>query len=332
MSEHSTNSNNKVPTTSYRDLMPSGISHKAEVVVEDIPRADVPPRAEILPWQRVQIARHPERPHTLDYIQRLCTDFVELHGDRLFGDDAAIIGGLASFEGQTVMVIGQQKGRSTKENIARNFGMPQPEGYRKAERLMRHAARFGFPIISFIDTPGASPGVQAEERGMGQAIAQNILTMLEIEVPFIAVVIGEGGSGGALAIGVGDRILMLENSTYSVASPEAAAAILWRDAAQASSAAQAMRITAPDLLEFGVIDEVIPEPQEGAHTDPAATMDAVRDAIVRHLTDLQTTFALNTKKGARQLLEARREKFRRMGRYSEVAEPVIASSDDGTHD
>ena len=324
MPEHSTNSNNKAPATTYREMVPSGISHKTEVVIEE------PPKAEILPWQRVQIARHPDRPHTLDYIQRLCTDFVELHGDRLFGDDAAIIGGLASFEGQTVMVIGQQKGRSTKENITRNFGMPQPEGYRKAERLMKHAARFGFPIISFIDTPGASPGVQAEERGMGQAIAQNLLTMLEIEVPFIAVVVGEGGSGGALAIGVGDRILMLENSTYSVASPEAAAAILWRDAAQASSAAQAMRITAPDLLEFGVIDEVIPEPEGGAHSDPAATMDAVRDAIVRHLADLQSTFALNTKKGGRQLLEARREKFRRMGRYSEVAEPVVSSAEDGT--
>jgi acetyl-CoA carboxylase carboxyl transferase subunit alpha len=336
MSEHSTNnnSNNKVPPGSYREMVPSGISHKAEVVLEE-PFASA---SEMPPWERVKIARHSERPHALDYIQRLCTDFVELHGDRLFGDDAAIIGGPACFEGQTVMVIGEQKGRSTKENVTRNFGMPHPEGYRKAERLMRHAARFGFPIITFIDTPGASPGVQSEERGIGQAIAQSILTMLQIEVPFIAVVIGEGGSGGALAIGVADRVLMLENSTYSVASPEAAAAILWRDAAQASSAAQAMRITAPDLLEFGVIDEIIPEPKGekpedvGAHNDPAATIDAVRNAIVRHLADLQAKYALDTKKGARQLLEARREKFRGMGRYAEVAEPVAAPPDGGRHD
>ncbi|MEO8287631.1 MAG: acetyl-CoA carboxylase carboxyltransferase subunit alpha [Chloroflexota bacterium] len=319
MTEHQTN--NKTPIGSYRDMIPSGISHKTESVVEQRPDEGLPA------WDRVKVARHPDRPHTLDYIQRLCTDFVELHGDRLFGDDAAIIGGPATFDGQTVMIIGQQKGRSTKENITRNFGMPQPEGYRKAERLMKHAARFGFPIITFIDTPGASPGVQGEERGIGQAIAQNILVMLQIEVPFIAVVIGEGGSGGALAIGVGDRILMLENSTYSVATPEAAAAILWRDAAQASDAARAMRITAPDLLEFGVIDEVIPEPKGetpaeiGAHNDPSATMDAVHEAISRHLADLQARFNLKTKKGARQLLEARRDKFRHMGRYAEIAEP-----------
>jgi len=335
MSEHSTNNtNNKAPTTTYREMVPSGISHKVEVVLEE-PFATA---SDLPPWERVKIARHSDRPHTLDYIQRICTDFVEFHGDRLFGDDAAIIGGLASFGGQTVMVIGEQKGRSTKENVTRNFGMPQREGYRKAERLMKHAARFGFPIITFIDTPGASPGVQSEERGIGQAIAQSILTMLQIEVPFIAVVIGEGGSGGALAIGVADRILMLENSTYSVASPEAAAAILWRDAAQAPSAAQAMRITAPDLLEFGVIDEIVPEPKgenprdTGAHTDPGTTMDAVCDAIARHLADLQAKYALSTKKGARQLLEARREKFRRMGRYAEVAEPVVAPSEGGRHD
>ncbi|MEO5953469.1 MAG: carboxyl transferase domain-containing protein, partial [Chloroflexia bacterium] len=171
------------------------------------------------PWKRVQIARHPDRPHTLDYVTRLCTDFVEFHGDRLYGEDAAIVGGLASFEGQTVMVVGQQKGRNTKENVTRNFGLSNPEGYRKAERLMKHADRFNFPILTFIDTPGANPGVQSEERGIGQAIAQNLLVMLELTVPLIAVVIGEGGSGGALAIGVGDRIIMLENSIYSVASP-----------------------------------------------------------------------------------------------------------------
>jgi acetyl-CoA carboxylase carboxyl transferase subunit alpha len=331
MSEHSTNNHNdnsKAPLGSYREMVPSGISHKTEVLVD----LEEPRKPALSPWERVQIARHTERPHALDYIQRLCTDFVEMHGDRLFGDDAAIIGGIASFDGQTIMVIGEQKGRSTKENITRNFGMPQPEGYRKAERLMKHAARFGFPIITFIDTPGASPGMQAEERGIGQAIAQNILTMLQVEVPFIAVVIGEGGSGGALAIGVGDRILMLENSTYSVASPEAAATILWRDASQASAAAQAMRITAPDLLEFGVIDQIIPEPEGGAHTDQGATMEAVREAIAHNLADLRARFSLNTKKGARQLLEARRKKFRRMGRYAEITKPLAAPSENGAHD
>src|SRR5262249_51926609 len=200
------------PNGSYRELIPSGISHKTDVLVD--PEEQREEKQEVSPWERVQLARHPERPHALDYIQKLCTDFVELHGDRLFGDDAAIIGGLAAFDGQTVMVIGEQKGRSTKENISRNFGMPQPEGYRKAERLMKHADRFGFPIVTFIDTPGANPGMQSEERGIGQAIAQNILTMLEVEVAFIAVVIGEGGSGGALAIGGGDRLLMTRNSTY----------------------------------------------------------------------------------------------------------------------
>jgi acetyl-CoA carboxylase carboxyl transferase subunit alpha len=331
MSEHSTNNhnnNNKTPPGSYREMVPSGISHKTEGLVD----LEEPRKQALSPWERVQIARHTERPHALDYIQRLCTDFVEMHGDRLFGDDAAIIGGIASFDGQTVMVIGEQKGRSTKENIMRNFGMPQPEGYRKAERLMKHAARFGFPIITLIDTPGASPGMQAEERGIGQAIAQNILTMLQVEVPFIAVVIGEGGSGGALAIGVGDRILMLENSTYSVASPEAAATILWRDASQASAMAQAMRITAPDLLEFGVIDQIVPEPDGGAHTDPGSTMEAVREAIARNLAELRARFSLNTKKGARQLLEARRKKFRCMGRYAEIATPLAAPSENGVHD
>lgn len=309
--DHSNNNRNRTPVGSLREYVPAGISHRDNGV------SSPPDRPQLPPWQRVQVARHADRPHTLDYIARLCSDFVELHGDRLFGEDAAIVGGLASFEGQTIMVIGQQKGHSTKENVTRNFGLPHPEGYRKAERLMKHAARFGFPIVTFIDTPGASPGVQSEERGIGQAIAQNLLVMLETAVPFIAVVIGEGGSGGALAIGVGDRILMLENSIYSVASPEAAAAILWRDAAQASSAAETMRITAPDLLQFGIIDEIVPEPEGGAHTDHPAAFEAVREAILRHLADLQSTFDLATPEGSRALLEARRAKFRNMGRFSE---------------
>jgi acetyl-CoA carboxylase carboxyl transferase subunit alpha len=307
--KHDTDTNGRGPAGSYRSLVPPGVSHR--------PEPPPPPKPTLTAWQRVQIARHPDRPHTLDYIQRLCGDFVEMHGDRLFGDDAAIIGGLASFNEQTVMVIGQQKGRSTKENITRNFGMPQPEGYRKAQRLMLHAARFGFPVLTFIDTPGASPGVQSEERGIGQAIAYNLVTMLEIEVPIIATVIGEGGSGGALAIGVGDRILMLENSIYSVASPEAAAAILWRDSAQASAAADTMRITAPDLHELGIADEVIPEPEGGAHAAANEAIDATGEAIARHLADLCSHYSLDTERGPRTLLEARRAKYRLMGRYTE---------------
>jgi acetyl-CoA carboxylase carboxyl transferase subunit alpha len=315
-----------------RQAVPPGISHKpsdshtngAAATSATSPSPHAAPtshaapkgtQAEVNAWQRVQLARHPDRPHTLDYIQRICTEFVELHGDRLFGEDASIIGGLGCFNGETVMVIGQQKGRSTRENIARNFGMPQPEGYRKAKRLMEHAARFGFPILTFIDTPGASPGVPSEERGIGQAIAENLVTMLSLDVPLIATVLGEGGSGGALAIGLGDRILMLENSIYSVASPEAAATILWRDAGQAPAAAHTMRITASDLLEFGVVDEVIPEPEGGAHTDPGTSIDAVRDAIARHLDDLRALYSLKTKKGQRELLDARRRKYLRIGQF-----------------
>lgn len=303
-----------------RSAVPPGISHKPDIAQANGNTPAPKSRTRINAWQRVQLARHPDRPHALDYIQRLCTDFVEMHGDRLFGDDAAIVGGLACFEGRTAMIIGQQKGRNTRENLTRNFGMPFPEGYRKAKRLMEHAARFGFPIITFIDSPGANPGVPSEERGMGQAIAESLVTMLTIQVPIIATVIGEGGSGGALAIGVGDRILMLENSVYTVASPESAAAILWRDASQASAAAQSMRITAADLLEFGVVDELIAEPDGGAHNDPAVAIDAVRDSIVRHLDDLQSIYSLKTKKGARQLLEARRQKYLRMGEYTEVGQ------------
>lgn len=272
-------------------------------------------------WQRVQLARHPDRPHTLDYIRQLCTDFVELHGDRQFGDDAAIVGGLARFGDRTVMVIGHQKGASTKENLARNFGMPLPEGYRKALRLMRHAEKFGFPLITVIDTPGASPGMASEERGQAMAIAENLLAMLTLTIPIVALVAGEGGSGGALALGVADRILMLENAIYAVATPEASAAILWHDAKQAPAAAEAMKITAQDLAEFGVVDEVITEPEGGAHLNVLLTMDHVRDALEHHLHELEDTYSQRGKIGLRRMLEQRRRKYEQIGRFAEA--PVV---------
>ncbi len=238
------------------------------------------------PWQRVQIARHKSRPYTADYIRLLFTDFFELRGDRHFADDRAILGGVASFEGRTVMVIGHQKGRDTKERMECNFGMPHPEGYRKAQRLMQHAERFGFPVLTFIDTAGAALDLEAEERGIAQAIAENLFLMARLYTPIIATIIGEGGSGGALGIGVADRTLMLENSIYTVASPEAAASILWKDAAFAPQAAEAMKITAPDLLRLNLIDRVIPEPLGGAHRDHRAAAEAVRKALREELVAL----------------------------------------------
>lgn len=264
----------------------------------------------LTPWDKVQLARHVQRPRTLDYIRGLCDDFVELHGDRRFGDDAAIVGGVATFEGQTVVLVGHQKGRDARENIRRNFGMPHPEGYRKALRLFQHAEKFGFPVICFIDTPGANPNRESEERGQANAIAENILTLAGLKTPIIACVIGEGGSGGALAIGVADRIVMLEHAIYSVASPEAAASIIWRDAAKAPDAARAMRITAQDLLELGIIDEIVPEPSGGAHTDPATMVATLGDAIRRHLNQL-LMFDIET------LLQKRYERYRAIGRYEE---------------
>jgi acetyl-CoA carboxylase carboxyl transferase subunit alpha len=240
------------------------------------------------PWQRVQIARHKNRPYTADYIRLLFTDFFELRGDRRFADDHAILGGVASFGGRTVMAIGHQKGRDTKERMESNFGMPHPEGYRKAQRLMQHAERFGFPVLAFIDTAGAALDLDAEERGIAQAIAENLFTMTRLRTPIIATVIGEGGSGGALGIGVADRTLMLENSIYTVASPEAAASILWKDAAFAPQAAEAMKITAPELLHLNLIDRVIPEPLGGAQRDHRAAADAVREALREELSGLTT--------------------------------------------
>jgi acetyl-CoA carboxylase carboxyl transferase subunit alpha len=237
-------------------------------------------------WERVKLARHPQRPFTLDYLQLAFTDFLELHGDRLFGDDAAIVGGMAVLERRTVMVIGHQKGHDTKENVLRRFGMTRPEGHRKALRLMRHAEKFGIPVITLIDIPGADPSLVAEERGQAFSIAENLLAMSRLRVPIVSVIVGEGGSGGALALGLADRVLMLENAIYSVASPEAAASILWNDGARGPEAAEAMKITAPDLLGFGIIDAIIPEPPDGAHTDHAATAAALQTALVAQLAAL----------------------------------------------
>ena len=265
----------------------------------------------LTPMQRVMVARHPRRPYTLDYLSSIFTDFIELHGDRLFRDDPAIVGGWARIGGKSVMVIGHQKGRDTKENLKRNFGMPHPEGYRKALRLMHLAARFEAPVITLIDTPGAYPGLGAEERGQSEALARNILEMSALPTPIISVVIGEGGSGGALALGVADRILMFENSVYSVISPEGCAAILWKDATQRERAAEALKLTADDLLRLGLVDEVIPEPLGGAHYNPDAAGESLREALLTHLRELVKL------KGDR-LVKKRHEKFAAMGAYSET--------------
>jgi acetyl-CoA carboxylase carboxyl transferase subunit alpha len=262
-------------------------------------------------WQRAQIARHPKRPHTLDLVNLLLDDWVELHGDRVFGDDKAIVGGLATFDGEPVVLIGHQKGRDTRENIARNFGMPHPEGYRKALRLMQLAGKFGKPLITFIDTPGAYPGLGAEERGQAEAIARNLREMAGLPTPVICVVTGEGGSGGALAIGVGNRVLMLEYAIYSVISPEGCAAILWGDAAKAPEAAELMRVTAPDLLKLGVIDAIVPEPIGGAHRNWEATAASLRAALRDQLWQLKS-------KSDAELIEERHEKFRRIGVFEEI--------------
>lgn len=266
----------------------------------------------LTPWQRVQLARHPRRPYLLDYVPLLFTDFVELHGDRNFADDHAIVGGVARFEGRPVMVIGHQKGRTTKEKMARNFGMPHPEGYRKALRLMQLAGKFGAPILSFIDTPGAFPGIGAEERGQSEAIARNLREMSRLPVPILVLVIGEGGSGGALAIAVGDRVLILENSVYSVISPEGCAAILWKDQTRAPEAAEAMKMTAEDLAALRVVDGVIPEPLGGAHRNPAAMAEILRPELREHLSALSA-------KSPDTLLQERLDKYLRMGVYAEGA-------------
>lgn len=243
--------------------------------------------AELTPWQQCQLARHPERPYCLDYVRGLFTDWVEVHGDRTFGDDPAIVAGFARLDGESVAVVGHQKGRDTRERLYRNFGQPRPEGYRKALRLMRLAEKFGRPIVSLVDTQGAYPGLEAEERGQAEAIARNLREMAALKVPIVVVVTGEGGSGGALAIAIGDRILMLEHAVYSVISPEGCAAILWKDQSQVQQAASALRLTAGDLLRLGVIDEVIPEPLGGAHMDPGLAIRTVGSAVRKSLAELR---------------------------------------------
>ncbi|HEY1695422.1 MAG TPA: acetyl-CoA carboxylase carboxyltransferase subunit alpha [Polyangiaceae bacterium] len=264
--------------------------------------------AVLSPWQKVQLSRHPNRPYTLDYVERICGDFVELHGDRTFGDDASIVAGLARIRGRSVMILGHQKGRGAKDNVKRNFGMPHPEGYRKALRLYEMASRFGLPIVTLIDTPGAYPGMGAEERGQSEAIGACLAAMARARVPIVATIIGEGGSGGALALGVANRVLVLEYGTYSVISPEGCASILWKDGTKADEAASRMKMTAPDLLRLGVVDRVVDEPAGGAHQDPDAAARFVDAAIGDALRDLG---ALSPD----ALAEDRYRRFRRMGAY-----------------
>ncbi len=271
-------------------------------------------------WQRVKLARHPRRPYTLDYLKSIAPSFMELHGDRRFGDDPAIVAGFAIVDDLPLAILGHQKGRDTKENIYRNFGMAHPEGYRKALRLMKTASSFGVPIVTFVDTPGAYPGLGAEERGQSEALARNILEMAHLPVPVVSVVIGEGGSGGALALAVGDVVLMMENSIYSVITPEGCAAILWKDASKAEQAAEALKLTAPDLLELKVIDEIIPEPLGGAHRDPDGAAQRLQEAVLRHVRAL-----IGLPK--QELLDRRLEKYLRMGVY---LEETVAAAGGGT--
>ncbi len=259
-------------------------------------------------WRRVQLARHPNRPHSLDYIRRLVRDFQELHGDRAFGDDPAIVAGMGFFEDRPVMIVAQQKGRTTKQKLHRNFGMPKPEGYRKARRIMKLAEKFSRPVIALLDTPGAYPGIDAEERGQAEAIALNLREMARLKTPLVCVVIGEGGSGGALALGVGNRVYMMENAIYSVISPESCAAIIWRDAGMAQKAAVALRLTADNLLKFGLIDDVIPEPPEGAQADHDQAAAYVRETLIKALDELKGL-------SPEEIVEQRYEKFRKMGNF-----------------
>ena len=287
--------------------------------LRDLHRSPLPAQA-IPEWETVKLARHAQRPYPLDYLSRIMEDIYELHGDRLYGDDQAVVAGLGCFAGQTVVFVGTQRGRSLEENKRRNFGMPHPEGYRKALRVMQLAARFGFPIFSLIDTPGAYPGIGAEERNIGGALAESIYRMFQLPVPIIVAIIGEGGSGGALGLAVGDRILMLEHAVYSVITPEGCAGIIWRDRTKAPEAAKALKLTAPHLLELGVIDQIIPEPPGGAHHDLDAAARALKEALDRQLQEL-------LKLDQAELLALRGEKFQRMGCYEELTIAVGQSKE-----
>lgn len=293
--------------TTREDLGMSGELERLEAKLAQIKKEIY---ENLTPWQRVQLARHPKRPYTLDYIEMIMTDFIELHGDRHFADDKAIVGGLAALNGEKIMVIGHQKGRDTKENLARNFGSAHPEGYRKAIRLMKMAEKFSLPVVTFIDTPGAYPGIGAEERGQAEAIAYNLREMATLRIPIITFVIGEGGSGGALGIGVGDKIYVLENAYYSVISPEGCAAILWKERARSPDAAKSLKLTAKDLLEMGIIDGIIKEPLGGAHRNPQGTAESIKTALKK---DLEVLKKISKDK----LIEMRYEKFRSIGVFSE---------------
>ncbi|TFD92498.1 acetyl-CoA carboxylase carboxyl transferase subunit alpha [Jeotgalibacillus sp. R-1-5s-1] len=288
------------------------LSSEIERLEERLAKLEEDIYSSIKPWDRVQIARHPERPSTLDYIEVLFDQFMEMHGDRLYGDDRAIVGGIAYYKGKPVTVIGHQRGKDTKENILRNFGMPHPEGYRKALRLMKQAEKFGRPIICFIDTKGAYPGKAAEERGQSEAIARNLFEMAGLTVPVVCIVIGEGGSGGALALGIGNHVHMLENSTYSVISPEGAASILWKDSTLAKQAAESMKITAPDLKEMGIIDEIIPEVKGGAHKDVKSQAEYIDAVLYQSLKEL-------TQMDEETLVMHRYEKFQEIGKFNEYS-------------
>jgi len=290
--------------------LPDDATHRREIekLREKLDRLSREIYASLTPWQKTLVARHPLRPYTLDYIQLLMTEFVELHGDRRFADDPAVVAGFAAFRGRPVAIVGHQKGRDTKEKIRRNFGMPRPEGYRKALRVMQLAEKFQRPILSFVDTTGAYPGIDAEERGQAEAIAVNLREMSGFRVPIVVAVTGEGGSGGALGLGIGDRILMMEHAVYSVISPEGCAAILWKDASRKKEAAEALKITASDLKQLGVVDEIVPEPPGGAHADPAAAAGAVGEAIERHLREV-SEWTLEERR------ERRYRKFRVLGQF-----------------
>ncbi len=292
------------------DVDPGRVSTAVKVIEAEIDTAKREIYSNLTPWQKIQISRHPNRPYTVDVVERLFDDFQELHGDRTFGEDSAMVGGPAKLDGRSIMVVGQQKGRDTEENLKRNFGCPNPEGYRKALRLMKMAEKFSMPVVSLIDTPGAYPGIGAEERHVAEAIAVNIKEMAALQVPVVAIVIGEGGSGGALGIAVADRVLIFENAYYSVISPEGCAAILWKDRKHASDAAGALRLSPQDLLELGVVDGVLPEPLGGAHRDWDSTAESLREALRQALDELRGL-------APEKLLETRYAKYRDMGVFSE---------------